>query len=1086
MTDDNSFVDPCSQAAGRGDQFGPQFAPYTVDPHTPVGLSPFAPAFNPQVPPPNMFPPPQSQGQGNFPSQFAMAGAPPVSNYGLMESQHVPYDYFKSQEFTPVQQYPGQRGGYHNRNEYRGGRGNWHRGRGQNHPRNQNTRQGNHNYQYTNNRGRRPRHQQPSHVNERHSRNDYGNLPYSHADMTNTDSNPRNSINDRNQSFQGNHDPSSAGNNNHRNMYVRKVDQYRGRENGQQNGARNMRTGHSAREGSRQNQTEGRPQDPQEATSASNSSYRNRNGAQSARPGSKKFAGNRSEVESGSETQEKDRRVQMEEQLKRGRYECMVCCDNIWQEVAVWSCQKCYHIFHLRCIKQWVKSSFEEDESIWRCPACQNCNERRPDGYRCFCGKIKDPKFQFGETPHSCGEVCGRKGKGGCTHKCVLLCHPGPCPPCNAVIHRTCECGAEKKMMRCGQMTVFKCEKACGKDLNCGNHQCQEVCHKNGCPPCQVTLQQGCYGGHRMRGVLCGSEEAAMVSYSCQQPCNKNLTCDNHVCEDVCHPGDCGLCPLTPQLVMHCCCGQTPLADLDVASRTSCLDPTPTCPKVCSRPMLCGPPDSPHICQRKCHDGPCDQCEGVTTLTCVCGANKKDFPCRELDQFSAGEPFKCERKCNKKRMCGRHKCNEFCCTRDVHICEIVCGRPLTCGLHKCEELCHRSNCRPCLQASFEELSCQCGEEIIYPPVPCGTRPPPCHRMCTRQHNCDHPVRHSCHSEEVCPPCTELMQKMCMGDHESRKNVPCYMTDISCGRPCGKKLPCGKHKCLKTCHKGACMSELQSEVCVQPCTKRRGDCPHPCGAPCHPDTDACPQTACKAQMEVKCACGHRTSKVQCQAGSNMSAEIAQFQRLTVQAMASGGPGQDIDISKLTTQKKNTSRQLECDSTCAILERNRRVALALEIHNPDLDSKLNGPRYSDFLKDSARKYPVFVAKVEKNFADLVQNAKISKQPSRSSAFPSMNRDQRRAVHELAESYGCDTQSYDYEPNKNVVATAHKNKCFLPSVTLTASVSRAKAPPPIPHHTKPAAAWGSGKLVTSLFKEKDKGKGKSNIDYFDFTSK
>lgn len=54
--------------------------------------------------------------------------------------------------------------------------------------------------------------------------------------------------------------------------------------------------------------------------------------------------------------------------------------------------------------------------------------------------------------------------------------------------------------------------------------------------------------------------------------------------------------------------------------------------------------------------------------------------------------------------------------------------------------------------------------------------------------------------------------------------------------------------------------------------------------------------------------------------------------------------------------------------------------------------------------------------------------SKQPSRSYAFPSMNREQRRAVHELAEAYGCETQSYDYEPNKNVVATAHRQVIFL----------------------------------------------------------
>lgn len=38
-------------------------------------------------------------------------------------------------------------------------------------------------------------------------------------------------------------------------------------------------------------------------------------------------------------------------------YECMVCCEYLKSSHATWCCQNCYHIFHLRCIKQWVKSS---------------------------------------------------------------------------------------------------------------------------------------------------------------------------------------------------------------------------------------------------------------------------------------------------------------------------------------------------------------------------------------------------------------------------------------------------------------------------------------------------------------------------------------------------------------------------------------------------------------------------------------------------------------------------------------------------------------------------------------------------------
>ena len=44
------------------------------------------------------------------------------------------------------------------------------------------------------------------------------------------------------------------------------------------------------------------------------------------------------------------------EQLRTASYECMVCCDNIRCEAAVWSCSNCYNVFHLRCVKKWAKS----------------------------------------------------------------------------------------------------------------------------------------------------------------------------------------------------------------------------------------------------------------------------------------------------------------------------------------------------------------------------------------------------------------------------------------------------------------------------------------------------------------------------------------------------------------------------------------------------------------------------------------------------------------------------------------------------------------------------------------------------------
>lgn len=37
---------------------------------------------------------------------------------------------------------------------------------------------------------------------------------------------------------------------------------------------------------------------------------------------------------------------------------------------------------------------------------------------------------------------------------------------------------------------------------------------------------------------------------------------------------------------------------------------------------------------------------------------------------------------------------------------------------------------------------------------------------------------------------------------------------------------------------------------------------------------------------------------------------------------------------------------------MLERNRRLALALEIKNPDLQAKLGNPAFTEFLKDYAK--------------------------------------------------------------------------------------------------------------------------------------
>ncbi|CAG10245.1 unnamed protein product [Tetraodon nigroviridis] len=771
------------------------------------------------------------------------------------------------------------------------------------------------------------------------------------------------------------------------------------------------------------------------------------------------------------------------EQLSEEKYECMVCCDIIRPAAPVWSCQSCFHVFHLNCIKKWARSpASQADDSAegWRCPACQNVALKHPTSYTCFCGKVTNPEWQRRRIPHSCGNMCGKKRSAGdCNHPCNILCHPGPCPQCPAFVTKSCVCGKISQPMRCGQGTLLRCQEACSALLNCGEHTCPQVCHPGACQPCQIQVQQVCYCGVSRRGSLCGADKEGFDGsghFSCGKQCEMMLKCGFHRCQQQCHPGPCQPCPLSPSLVETCPCGQTPLAkllELGYPERENCTDPIPSCGKTCNRPLACGSSDSVHLCEKLCHEGRCGPCSLTSALRCRCGSKTREVPCETI-QTEEGLVFTCEKRCSKKRSCGRHKCGELCCVIVEHKCLQICGYKLNCGLHRCQEPCHRGNCDPCWQSSFDELTCHCGLTVLYPPIACGTKPPECKNMCTRRHECEHPVFHNCHSEEKCPPCTFLTEKWCMGKHEKRSNIPCHLQDISCGLVCNKALPCESHRCRRICHRGECLAD---GGCLQPCSLPRPDCGHPCSAPCHRGAD-CPGTPCTSKVTLQCGCGRRKELVLC------TEAASSYQRYAAIAMASKLSdmqlGDSMDIGLLLTKKEVNQARLECDQECITLERNRRLAEALQI-DPSSEPFISGRSTSAFsssLKDDARKDLKFVAEVEEEMKNLVELTNKGKQPKRSHCFPPMNREHRKMVHELAEAYALESVSYDSEPKRNVVITAHKGKAACPRWSLTSVIERetARAPPPIAHIKQHSSKTASGSTRAKMLKEEPE------IDYFD----
>ena len=132
---------------------------------------------------------------------------------------------------------------------------------------------------------------------------------------------------------------------------------------------------------------------------------------------------------------------------------------------------------------------------------------------RCFCGSAQDPKAPRLATPHSCGNPCSRTRV--CGHPCPLPCHPGPCPPCMITIQNPCHCGRDVVALVCSRANPTtggkiklpasrSCGRKCGKPLSCQNHVCPELCHDGECPPCSVTEHARCWCGKERKLLACG------------------------------------------------------------------------------------------------------------------------------------------------------------------------------------------------------------------------------------------------------------------------------------------------------------------------------------------------------------------------------------------------------------------------------------------------------------------------------------------------------------------------------------------------------------------------------------------------------
>ncbi|KAH7330948.1 hypothetical protein KP509_20G009600 [Ceratopteris richardii] len=794
---------------------------------------------------------------------------------------------------------------------------------------------------------------------------------------------------------------------------------------------------------------------------------------------------------------------ELEDKLSKGQVECMICYDMVRREAAIWSCGSCYAIFHITCTRKWARAPISADYSIastnevsvgsWRCPGCQSPQFLSVEEikYNCFCGQVLEPQVDYYLTPHSCGGPCKKSLSSAkcphCKHVCTMQCHPGPCPPCNAMAPpQLCPCGKTSFTQRCSELKSAKsCGQICGHQLQCGRHFCQKICHEGPCGSCDTLMVVRCFCGRKEEAILCGtmSLQGELDSengvFSCEYLCLNKLRCGKHSCNRICHPGKCEECELAPEKVKTCPCGKTPIQGLLGAGkqRKNCTDPVPHCGQVCEKLLPCGM----HKCQSLCHNGHCPPCEVLVDQKCRCSSSSQTVPCykamdlrKEATVEESAVEFLCNRTCGKKKSCGRHRCSNKCCAlansnvapppgQDPHLCLLPCGKKLRCGQHVCEELCHSGYCRPCLGSTFTDLTCACGRTSIPPPVPCGTPPPSCTYPCSQPQPCGHAATHQCHFGE-CPPCVALTSKECVGGHVTLTNVPCGSKDIKCNKPCGRPRQCRLHACARLCHLPPC--EEVTEVgpnkvssCKQQCGAPRRDCEHVCVALCHPGS-SCPEERCKFPVTITCSCGRLKHQVLCDAG-----EASRGHDVLELAYISSLPLQPVD-SKVKIPLGQ--RKLACDEECAKLEKKRILADAFGMTGVPDDPALCSESVqatSDALREILIRDPQWVLAIEDRFKYLVLGTKSSAGPIRVHVFGFLPKERRDIIRQLADRWNLSVNAAGREPKRFL--TVHVNsKSHAPHSRMLFG----KAALPVLGHAQ-ASAFNSSldmdpRLVVGLF--------------------
>jgi transcriptional repressor NF-X1 len=229
-----------------------------------------------------------------------------------------------------------------------------------------------------------------------------------------------------------------------------------------------------------------------------------------------------------------------------------------------------------------------------------------------------------------------------------------------------------------------------------------------------------------------------------------------------------------------------------------------------------------------------------------------------------------------------------------------------------------------------------------------------------------------------------------------KNQQCWLSDVRCGDVCGHKLRCGSHFCFKPCHRPGECEDSNGQACQQPCGKPKKTCGHPDENTCHAPFPCKEEKPCQSKIFITCDCQTQKQEMKCNASKDTEG--------------------------------NSGRSLACNEECARLERNRKLAIALNI---DKSLHTDGGDHIPYSTETLNLFgesPKWAQMQEREFRVFAMS-----DDEKRLRFKPMKARERVFIHHLAEDFGMDSESMDPEPHRHVMIWKTPRFVSAPNKTL-----------------------------------------------------